>query len=415
MRCGIGTASSTCSASSARCPMPRASERWNASGAPSRSSARSEGGSFRCTELAGSSLRTFASTSSPLGWRTSPSCTVSSLRSWRWRRWSGITSGISGRRRPATASGAISRVGRLRRHARRSGLPSAHSRRLQRGRFPWCGPPGWCAEGSEPFATATARLEAARTGRSTASPPGPRGSSAWTRPRARLLLRDRPGPTLEALAPVAVRGARSAGTQPATGPEMALAGDVVHLDADPVRIFEENRVVPRGELPVLRGMDDSRVELFEEVVMDRVDVLAAARAETEMVKAGAVLIERAAVRALWRSTHEDSGAAADGVDDVLAPDELLHPEEVTELLPERDAACGVVHGELDVRDAVHLDAHAPVVPAGQGESTVGALPTLTWSLLPPSGPRGRVPLERGPSPAPRWIDPGLAGYTPAAA
>src|SRR3989475_8403289 len=107
--------------------------------------------------------------------------------------------------------------------------------------------------------------------------------------------------------------------------------------------------------------------------MDRVEVLATARAEAEMVQAGAVLIERAAVRALWRSAHEDSGAAADAVDDVLASDERLHAEEVTELLPERDAACGVVHGELNVRHAVHLDAHAPVVPAGQGESTVGAL------------------------------------------
>src|SRR2546425_10954085 len=152
---------------------------------------------------------------------------------------------------------------------------------------------------------------------------------------------------------------------------MTLAGDVVHLDADPVGILEENRVVPRGELPVLRRMDDARVELLEEEVMDRVDVLATARAKAEMVQAGAVLIEPAAVRALRRSAHEDSGASADAVDDVLAPDERLHPEEVTEFLPERDAACGVVHGELHVRDAVHLEAHGLVGPAREGEPMVG--------------------------------------------
>src|SRR5437870_13627108 len=151
---------------------------------------------------------------------------------------------------------------------------------------------------------------------------------------------------------------------------MTFAGDVVHLDADPVGVLEENRVVPRGELRTVLGrMDDSRLELLDEEMMDRVDVRTTPRAETEMVKARAVLVERAAARALRRSAHEDSGAAADAVDDVLASDERLHPEEVTEFLPEGDAACGVVHGELDVRDTVQHDAHGLVVPAREGEST----------------------------------------------
>src|SRR5438132_9318785 len=142
---------------------------------------------------------------------------------------------------------------------------------------------------------------------------------------------------------------------------MTFAGDVVHLDADPVGVLEENRVVPRGELRTVLGrMDDSRLELLDEEMMDRVDVRTTPRAETEMVKARAVLVERAAARAR-RSAHEDPGAAADAVDDVLASDERLHPEEVTEFLPEGDAACGVVHGELDVRDAVHRGSHGPVV------------------------------------------------------
>src|SRR5436309_14858701 len=154
---------------------------------------------------------------------------------------------------------------------------------------------------------------------------------------------------------------------------MTFAGDVVHLDADPVGVLEENRVVPRGELRTVLGrMDDSRLELLDEEMMDRVDVRTTPRAETEMVEARAVLIERAAARALRRSAHEDAGAAADAVDDVLASDERLHPEEVTEFLPEGDGARGVVHGELDVRDTVQHDAHGPVVPAREGESSVGA-------------------------------------------
>src|SRR5213592_3274160 len=176
---------------------------------------------------------------------------------------------------------------------------------------------------------------------------------------------------------------------------MTFAGDVVHLDADPVGVLEENRVVPRGELRTVLGrMDDSRLELLDEEMMDRVDVRTTPCAETEMVKARAVLVERAAARALRRSAHEDSGAAADAVDDVLASDERLHPEEVTEFLPEGDAACGVVHGELDVRDAVQLDGHGPVVPAREGESTVvgGGVPShpVRWSWSRPALSAGRI-------------------------
>src|SRR5438094_1133417 len=175
---------------------------------------------------------------------------------------------------------------------------------------------------------------------------------------------------------------------------MTFAGDVVHLDADPVGVLEENRVVPRGELRTVLGrMDDSRLELLDEEMMDRVDVRTTPCAETEMVKARAVLVERAAARALRRSAHEDSGAAADAIDEVLASDERLHPEEVTEFLPEGDAACRVVHGELDVRDAVQLDGHGPVVPAREGESmVVGGVPShpVRWSWSRPALPEGRI-------------------------
>jgi hypothetical protein len=44
-------------------------------------------------------------------------------------------------------------------------------------------------------------------------------------------------------------------------------------------------------------------------------------------------------------------------------DEGLHPQEVAELLPERDTAARFAHRHLDVRDAVDLDAHAPRLSA----------------------------------------------------
>ena len=83
-----------------------------------------------------------------------------------------------------------------------------------------------------------------------------------------------------------------------------------------------------------------RVELVDQEAVDRVDVLAAARAEAEVMEAGAILVE--ALRALLRrrAAHQDAGAAADAVDDVVALDQRLHLEEVAELLPEGEAALG---------------------------------------------------------------------------
>ena len=55
--------------------------------------------------------------------------------------------------------------------------------------------------------------------------------------------------------------------------------------------------------------------------------------------------------------HEDARSTPDAVDDVVALDERLHLEEVAELLPERDAAIGIVHRQLDVCDPIDLDTH----------------------------------------------------------
>ena len=91
---------------------------------------------------------------------------------------------------------------------------------------------------------------------------------------------------------VARRGPLALGSEPAAGAEVTLAGHVVHLDADAVGILEQHRVVARGELrPSSGGWTMSRRELVDEEAVDRVDVLAAARAEAEVVQPGAVLVE----------------------------------------------------------------------------------------------------------------------------
>src|SRR5678815_3849481 len=95
----------------------------------------------------------------------------------------------------------------------------------------------------------------------------------------------------EALAAVAVGGARAAGAEPATRSEVALAGNVVHLDADAVGVLEEQRVVPRRELRAALGrVHDVRPELVHDEAVDRVDVLAAPRAEAEVMQPRAVLV-----------------------------------------------------------------------------------------------------------------------------
>src|SRR4029077_8074626 len=118
-------------------------------------------------------------------------------------------------------------------------------------------------------------------------------------------------------------------------------------------------------------MNDPRGKLVDDETMDRVDVVPASSPEAEVVKTGAVLVEGGRGRLPRTSPDQDPRAAADAVDGRLVPDERLHPEEMTEPLPEGEGAIDVVHRELDVRDAVHLDAHGSVLPGRAVESTGG--------------------------------------------
>jgi hypothetical protein len=149
---------------------------------------------------------------------------------------------------------------------------------------------------------------------------------------------------------------------------MATTRDVVHLHADPVRVLEQHRVVAGGEVRrLLGGVHDVSPELPHREVMDPVDVLALPGPEAEVVQPRAVLVEGLVTLLGRRPAYQDAGAAADAVDDALSLDQGLHLEEVAELLPEREAAVGIVHGQLDVGDAVDFDAHGSP-PGGESES-----------------------------------------------
>ena len=91
--------------------------------------------------------------------------------------------------------------------------------------------------------------------------------------------------------------------------------------------------------------------------MHLVDVSALTRSKTQMVKTGSVLIESRAILTRRRSSNQNSGTAPDAVDDPFPSNQRLHPEEMAQILPERNAAGRVVDRQLNVRDSIDLYAH----------------------------------------------------------
>src|SRR5262245_3348979 len=104
-------------------------------------------------------------------------------------------------------------------------------------------------------------------------------------------------------------------------------------------------------------MHDARLQLVDDEAVERVDVLATARAKAQVVKPGAILIEGGTALLTRCAAHQDTGAAADAVHDVRSLDQSLHRQKVAELFPEWHTAVGIADGELNVRDAVDFDAH----------------------------------------------------------
>ena len=95
-----------------------------------------------------------------------------------------------------------------------------------------------------------------------------------------------------------------------------------------------------------------------------------------MVQAGGILIEGWTIAARRCPPNQDSGAAPDAINDALAPNQCFHSEEKAKILPEWNAALGVIHRKLNVRDPVDLyaqllcplDLHRPCLagPPSQG-------------------------------------------------
>src|SRR4030095_2486922 len=105
------------------------------------------------------------------------------------------------------------------------------------------------------------------------------------------------------------RRPRTTFAEPAALVEVPLAGHVVDFDADAVGVLEQHRVVTGREvLPLFGRVDDLRVELGSDELVDRVDLLAVARAEADVMEPGAILIERLVALVGGRAAREDARA-----------------------------------------------------------------------------------------------------------
>ena len=142
--------------------------------------------------------------------------------------------------------------------------------------------------------------------------------------------------------------------QPAFAAKVPPAWDVIQLHSYPVGILEENRVIAWRESAVLGFMDDPNTFPGRQEFVRRVHVSAASRTKAQVVKTGGILIEGWTIAAGRCPPNQDSGPASNAIDDVLAPDQRLHSQKMTEILPERNTALGVVHRKLNMRDPVDL-------------------------------------------------------------
>src|SRR5262245_21953205 len=211
--------------------------------------------------------------------------------------------------------------------------------------------------------SSTSSWAAKGPGPTTRSAPGPFGSGLPRRAR-------RAGPTPaqrgQAAGPgeAAKTGPRGSGKRRTTSIscmerilsllfEQPAARDEVHLEADPVGVLEEDRVVAGRPRARLGGLHDVRPDLAGEGVR-RVDVLAGARAEADVVEPDASLVE-ALAGVLRRGRAQAEGrAAADAVVEAVRVEHGLHAEEGQELRVEVPGAGEVARGDEEVRDAVDL-------------------------------------------------------------
>src|SRR5438094_1845333 len=138
--------------------------------------------------------------------------------------------------------------------------------------------------------------------------------------------------------------------------------EVDDLELHPVRVGEEDRVVLRAVLGVLRRRIEDRDPLPHEEPVEATHLLAAAHAEREVVEADPVAVER---RVALRRAKPD-GEVSVGPRDVCRVRHAAEAEGAENLLVEGNRAREIVDGEIDVVEAedIHrcLSRHASNPP-----------------------------------------------------
>ena len=76
-----------------------------------------------------------------------------------------------------------------------------------------------------------------------------------------------------------------------------------------------------------------------------------------MGEAARVLVEVFSRAPLGCYPHQNTGAAANAIHRIVIANQGFHFEKMTQHFPERQAALTVIHGQLNMRDAIDFDTH----------------------------------------------------------
>src|SRR5260370_21585725 len=115
------------------------------------------------------------------------------------------------------------------------------------------------------------------------------------------------------------------GSKSIHSPQQPLARHMIELEPDTVRVFEQQRVIARRPLILARRANDLDVERTQKA-MQLVDIGALAGAETQMMQADALLLERGTRVLRRRRADANRGASADAVMSRLGIDHRRQPE-----------------------------------------------------------------------------------------
>jgi hypothetical protein len=133
--------------------------------------------------------------------------------------------------------------------------------------------------------------------------------------------------------------------------QKSFSRNVVELQPYSVGIFEQQRVVSRRPLILAWRANDFHAKRTQEAVQF-IDVGALAGAETQMVQADAILLERSSGVLGRRRADPDRRASADAVISRVGIDDRLQPKKRQQLAVELTGAFEIRRGEKNMRDAV---------------------------------------------------------------